>query len=289
MASEFHFDSDVWPTLPTSKDSAPVAERSDDWEILEDSNEIDDRPTESKESTIGVPREVADFIVVNESSGETNPRDEEQSRPNKKVLRHSLSSPILTGNSSKDIRVASSDVASPPGVAGRDELDDGFTLLSDVASVWTTTSTVASARTVSFRDAILLSPNAALSLQKSNRLQAASTTRISPETSRQRSRVQPRFVVVQSPPDHIRRCSKSTGNLLEMSAAPFLENEDSVSTGFADSDHDRCFDEEFYFRKALGSASRVNGLRLRPDEAKRRLMILNKKDQQRLAASKGRS
>lgn len=287
MASEFVFDGNGWPKLPVSKVSTPVAGRSDDWEILDDSIELDIRPLKSIESTLFATREAADFELVDVDNGCALPEHEAQStKPNKKVLRHSLSSPILTGICSKNIRVASSDDRPLPGAGDQDGLDDGFTLVSDVASVWTTTSTATSTKTLSFRDAILLSPNAALNGQISaRRLEAVSMTSVAQDTPRQRSRIQPQFVVVQSPPRHIRRCSKSTGNLLDLNVAPLLE--DSECLGRGDSNLDRCFDEEFYVRKALGSASRINGLKLRPDEAKRRLMILNKKDQQRRATSRG--
>jgi hypothetical protein len=291
MASEFALDGDGWPTLPISKASTPVAGRSDDWEILDDSNELDAHPLESKESTtLCSTREAADFELAHDYNAWALPKHQEKSAtPNKKVLRHSLSSPILTGSCGKDILVTSSDYPPLPGVIEQDGLDDGFTLVSDVPSLWTTSSTATSAKTVSFRDAILLSPSTAPNGQVSPRLQAMSITGVSQETPRQRSRIQPQFVVVQSPPNRIRRCSKSTGNLLEMNVTSLLDDADSERTGLsvADSDLYRCFDEEFYFRKALGSASRINGLKLRPDEAKRRLMILNKKDQQRRAASSG--
>ena len=45
-----------------------------------------------------------------------------------------------------------------------------------------------------------------------------------------------------------------------------------------------CDSMEFYNRKALGSAARSNGMKLRPDEAKRRDMIMLKKEQQRQQA-----
>lgn len=289
MEGEFVNDINFWPKLSAAELTTTVGDRSDDWEMLENANELASRPLISIESASSSSRDVVDFVVIDDD-GETNQNHREEStKPNRRVLRHSISSPILAGTSYKEISGAPSDDGCIPSLSDRDELDDGFSLVSDVASVWTTTSTARSSRTVSFRDAILLSPNKSSGLngQSSSRLQDVSTAKSPLQSFQQRSRIQPRFVVVPSPPSHIRRCSKSTGDLLKLNVASLTEEMDTESSGVASVSHDRSFDDEFYDRKALGSASRINGLKLRPDEAKRRHMILCKKDQQRLAGSGG--
>lgn len=76
-------------------------------------------------------------------------------------------------------------------------------------------------------------------------------------------RIKPKFVVAP-----IRRCTKSTGDL--QSLAPFSDE----VLGEQDA-------EEYYAQKSAGHRGRQNGQKIRPDEAKRREMILNKKVMQR--------
>lgn len=88
-------------------------------------------------------------------------------------------------------------------------------------------------------------------------------------------------VMVQAPPRKfkpkfvvkpIRRCSKSTGDLRGLLHSVAEEEEEVLGASDAG---------EFYHRKAQGAKGRANGLKLRPDEAKRREMTLYKKEQQR--------
>jgi hypothetical protein len=79
-------------------------------------------------------------------------------------------------------------------------------------------------------------------------------------------KVKPKFVVTP-----IKRCVRSTGDLKAMGRD--MNDEDEV---LGDGDA-----HEFYSRKAHGSATRQNGLKTRPDEAKRLQMILAKKNVQR--------
>mmetsp|Transcript_36177 Transcript_36177/g.53983 ORF Transcript_36177/g.53983 Transcript_36177/m.53983 type:complete len:238 (-) Transcript_36177:96-809(-) len=88
-----------------------------------------------------------------------------------------------------------------------------------------------------------------------------STTQSTSKKPRQRAR----YVVTP-----IRRCSKSTGDLK------------SLASSFPDDDHNAGMDEmDYYHRKSQGAVSRKNGLKLRPDEAKRKNISMYKKELQR--------
>lgn len=78
-----------------------------------------------------------------------------------------------------------------------------------------------------------------------------------------RLKIKPKFVVAP-----IHRCTKSTGDLQSLG----LVNEEITG------DHDAL---EYYAQKSAGQKGRQNGQKIRPDEAKRRDIILNKKDLQR--------
>mmetsp|Transcript_9809 Transcript_9809/g.14431 ORF Transcript_9809/g.14431 Transcript_9809/m.14431 type:complete len:220 (+) Transcript_9809:200-859(+) len=88
------------------------------------------------------------------------------------------------------------------------------------------------------------------------------------ESPKPKVKTKPTFVVTP-----IRRCSMSSPNLRALSS--FEEGSEEV---LGDTDA-----MEYYNRKASGYNGRKNGLKVRPDEAKRLDMILQKKDMQRKA------
>lgn len=296
MSTEmFHNDFQQWPALSstidvsTTRPTESAATATNDWEILDDSNNKNSSgPLAIAYTDPNQPP--SDFVVIdNYNLIEKASTDSNANKPpatNRKSLRHSVSSPMLVG-------------ALNTLLNDEEDADDNFTLLSDVASVWTTASTSKSTMSVSFRDAILLSsPNADhLSSYRS----AVLSPGIQQTPKRQRSRIQPKIVVVQSPTrattitstsansKHLRRCSKSTGDLLSV---PIIDESDCNNNRAAltsTSDHqctDRLYhenndDDVYYDYKAMGAVSHMNGLKLRPDEQKRRDMIMHKKDQQR--------
>jgi hypothetical protein len=69
----------------------------------------------------------------------------------------------------------------------------------------------------------------------------------------------------------IKRCSRSTGDLQALA-------EEEEVLGETDA-------MEYYSRKSMGASGRVNGLKERPDEAKRKEIIMYKKDLQRQTQS----
>lgn len=88
------------------------------------------------------------------------------------------------------------------------------------------------------------------------------------ESPKPKIKTKPTFVVTP-----IRRCTMSSPNLRSLDS--FEEGSEEV---LGDSDA-----MEYYHRKASGYNGRKNGLKVRPDEAKRLDMILQKKDMQRKA------
>jgi len=107
---------------------------------------------------------------------------------------------------------------------------------------------------VSFKDAIM-SPSKL----------APVTPRGNAPKPRIKNKVKVRYVVTP-----IKRCAKSTGDLLALAE----DDDDDGPMGAEDA-------EEYYNRKAHGAHGRSNGLKQRPDEAKRKQMIVQKKNAQR--------
>lgn len=238
-------------------DSAVVHE--DAWPALAESKPDDEDWEMLRQETAASPNNTAFEIVVDEAEVESKVKS---TAPNPRNLRHCVSSPDFSSINAPLL----------DAVAEGEELD-AFSLISGPASVMTASTGMM----VSFRDAMLATPGKDVEPAKS---QLSSTL---PLTRKQRSRIQPRFVVVASPPPTaIRRCFKSTGDLKSLVPATMDEHDDDKNSG--DGSSGVCDTVEFYNRKALGSASRSNGLKLRPDEAKRRDMILFKKELQRQKA-----
>lgn len=317
---ELFCDDQQWPTLASSNvESSRMTQKdsdlaivgsatASDWEILDD--DLHTSESTRKIST-HVPHDTSSgFVVVEDDNQDVITVEHDHpsllSTGNRKHLRHSVSSPILSGRTGDTIIKETSEnahVTNAPEMNDHEDMDESFSLVSDVASVWTAAaSTIAkSTMTVSFRDAILLSSPNAEQTTTSYRTVAASSIQSPTPTSalqsqhhaqqvltpRQRSRIQPKIIVVQSPSTpskNMRRCSKSTNDLLGLTIS---EEFDTCNSGVASSTSsrllctDQLYEDEVYYRKAIGAASRVNGLKLRPDEAQRRDMILYKKDQQR--------
>ena len=180
------------------------------------------------------------------------------SSSNTKLLRHCASSPdmriprelpMLHEQDEDD----AGDVTEMEGGSG----DDSFTVISKRQET-------CSGGPISFRDAILVQASQRAKGDDDNADNSQSSS-----TSRPRIR-QAKYVVVQT--TTMTRCAKSTGDLRLLSQC------DSEVMGETDA-------MDFYHRKALGAKGRVSGLRLRPDEAKRKEMTMNKKNMQRAGQS----
>ena len=154
---------------------------------------------------------------------------------------------------------------------------------------------------LSFRDALISKMNQG-TIQDDNDSNSAD---VATTITRTRKRIKPR-IVVTAPPVGVRRCAKSTGDLPSLAAAVLNDNGGIVSmggattstvgtsSGYMDNDDDDDIlgysdANEYYERKRQGHQSRRNGLKVRPDEAKRRLMSMHKKDlQRRRQATRGK-
>lgn len=145
---------------------------------------------------------------------------------------------------------------------GEQEEEDEGAEASSFAMISGPGSVISLSSGFSFRDAIL-SPNAYV-IDEEEPL-SSSGNNIPPKSEPRKPRARPRFVVKP-----IRRCSKSTGDLQSLAEV----DED----GLGDSDA-----MDFYHRKALGAKGRTNGLKIRPDELKRKQFTIQKKEMQRQA------
>lgn len=184
---------------------------------------------------------------------------------NRKVLKHCQSSPNLS---------------SYHGVFEEDE--DGIEELSLSESVVVVDKPAAAASKwggpISFRDAILAQsdhgsrqPDVHDAQDMANiAARSQQQSAVKPATRK----VKPNFVVVP-----IKRCAKSTGDLLSLARDHDHEDEDVMGDTDA---------HEFYSRKAHGSRTYGQGLKTRPDEAKRLQMTMAKKNMQRQRQAAGR-
>jgi hypothetical protein len=150
-------------------------------------------------------------------------------------------------------------------------------------------------RVPSFKDAILLNA------QETEKEEVAALQRrqdakiaLRKEALAKRKASKPRLLVVKTPPK-LSRNSKSTGDLnslMHSHATIYEDHEDDMCGGGGGGgggfdtvqEHDILGDTDatdFYAQKSKGGSSRMNSKKIRPDEAKRLDMILNKKEEQR--------
>jgi len=95
-----------------------------------------------------------------------------------------------------------------------------------------------------------------------------------------RPKRKPRLVV-----NTIKRCSKSTGDLRSLVSIQEDTDTDFKGSGSTIQEEDVLGETdamEYYYRKKSGVLNHKNGLKLRPDEAKRKEMIIHKRNAQRL-------
>jgi hypothetical protein len=150
-------------------------------------------------------------------------------------------------------------VTGPPSVAADSTATGNSTVM--VNSPWGGAN--------SFKDAILAPSKAPASKVAPNATSAAVSFHASAaSTSKPKNKFKSRIVVAP-----IKRCTKSSPDLRSLVNVN-EEDDGGEILGFNDA-------HEFYARKAHGEASRFNGKKIRPDEAKRREWIINKKDAQR--------
>jgi len=122
---------------------------------------------------------------------------------------------------------------------------------------------------VSFKDAIL-TPSKYVPEGKIKHHGTNTTT----DPPHQRKIMKSRYVVKP-----ITRCAKSANDLLSLTNGVNDEEDQEEILGATDA-------QEYYNRKSHGAHGRNNGLKIRPDEAKRKSMIVAKKEQQRAKQKK---
>jgi hypothetical protein len=192
----------------------------------------------------------------------------ERTRP---LLRHCASSPDLRHLHNLDEEEDDDNDEDEYDVINNNDAETlSFAVLSGPGSV------MSMASGFSFRDAIL-SPGGVGTIREeplpsSPSGSSGGTRKAVPKTEPRKPRAQPRFVVKP-----IRRCSKSMGDLRSLAEGP--ENED----GGAEEVMGATDAMDFYHRKALGAKGRTNGLKIRPDELKRKQFTLQRKEMQRQA------
>lgn len=107
------------------------------------------------------------------------------------------------------------------------------------------------------------------------------------EAVQRRKKIKPRLVV--SP---IKRCARSTGDLRSLVIHEEEEGHSGGLGSMAVHEEEEILGAsdamEYYNRKSHGSKGRANGKKIRPDEAKRKEMIIHKKNAQRKAQGAGK-
>lgn len=245
-------ESKEWPSLNC---------RQDEWELLEQEE------VEEEEALERTRVKEDSFEVIIEA-------DTLPSTTGSRHLRHCNSSPNLS--SLPDATATGTYCQSPPTGAKtiflasvlENEEESSFAMVSGPSSVWTSASTTSNG--LNFRNAILASPSSE-QLDDSVLSRGVTSGVASPAPTSNNNhkkcglrKYQPRFVVVPSP-TRIRRCSLSTGDLPSL-VLHEQEGEDA---------------NEFYQQKSMGLSSYSVGRKQRPDEAKRRTLIIQKKERQR--------
>jgi hypothetical protein len=222
-----------------------------DWENLQP---LSPPPTNQRPRSVSV---VSNVAVV------------ERSRP---LLRHCASSPDLRHLHNLD----------GIGEEEDDDNDEDYDVINNDAETLSYAvlsgpgSVMSMASGFSFRDAIL-SPGGVGTISEDAAAAPSSPSapkegaRTTPRTEPRKPRTRPQFVVKP-----IKRCSKSMVDLRSLAEAHNEDDDDDEGMGASDA-------MDFYHRKALGAKGRTNGLKIRPDELKRKQFTLQRKEMQRQA------
>mmetsp|Transcript_14561 Transcript_14561/g.20573 ORF Transcript_14561/g.20573 Transcript_14561/m.20573 type:complete len:287 (-) Transcript_14561:204-1064(-) len=271
--------SSPWPSLGEAHGGGGRSNEmeDDDWELLENSADA---------TSVTAPAIVIDTATDNDREETTSTTTTTTSVPiaipqktNPKMLHHCASSPDfrqyyqLHTHEETDESVEHEEeeddeshvLVSPIGDENA-STTSSFTLVSNPAAATTSTASTennnakdAPRRVPSFRDALLLQKEE----EQKEKEQAPK------EKQPQQPRLKPKMKFVVKP---ISRRVHSAGDLQNLGA--IHEHDDEAVMGDSDA-------MEFYHRKSKGACGRSSGMRLRPDEAKRKEMIIHKKNAQR--------
>lgn len=229
------FDQEFPPLGAAAPSSAKESNVSDEeWELLSTEDDDEDHAENDLPSPLPNKEKLKPVVV----------------QGNPKILHHCASSP--------DLRCYAKIFEDEDDQEEHKE-DSSFDMVSNVGSVFS----MASGR--SFIDALRSSPI--------HEDKETTTTQPVAPNSAPRPYRKAKMVVVQ-PTSLIRRCSKSSPNLLGLIHEDGHDDEVLGETDAAD----------YYHRKNKGAQGRTNGMKLRPDEAKRKAFAVNKRNLQRKAS-----
>jgi len=198
---------------------------------------------------------------------EESPNHSKESEEESIIVVGSLRSHLCAATSTPESRKCGDLMDKEDEEFGKHDDASSFALLSVPQSVVSVSSTF------SFRDAILknATPGGANATPEESNEEPSSLEKIQKAC---RQRIKPKFVV-----QPIKRCAKSTDDL---NSLPGISEDEEV-LGATDA-------MDFYHRKAAGAKSRWSARIIRPDEAKRLEITMNKKSMQReMNANKKRS
>jgi len=165
---------------------------------------------------------------------------------------------------------------------------DGFVLPTPPHSPAASKPITSQSRTPSFRDAILLNASERQREEEEKREEVERREAEERLKHTRRSRRLRRIVVDSGAGMGMRRCAKSTGDLrmtVKIEEAEGCDGGGGGGFGGYGIIEEEVLGEtdasDYYNRKSTGRASRRNGSKLRPDEAKRKAYIVSKKNAQR--------
>jgi hypothetical protein len=270
----------LWPQLPTTRSHSHNPNNHIESNEKEEEDD-DDKNTDSSEEWENLsPSEPV--YIENEGDKVSLIKEEPALNNNKKKFLHRCAStPEFSNLEDEDSYVL--DCSAESVDAYSLPLVDDAVLLSHRAK----SSSSSMKKVPSFKDIIMLNADAHQEEEKKKReLTHQHNEKMRDLAMQRRKSNRPKLVV-----NTIKRCAKSTGDLRSL-----VIHEDPEDDGFggggggiADSviHEDEILGDtdamEFYSRKSKGSLNRQNGAKIRPDEAKRKEMILYKKNAQRMA------
>jgi len=260
-----HNSTDEWPSLGGSPAAENTSSGADnDWEMLSPGSGAGAAEEQGDHHTI------ATVVVVNKPHPPCLLRKNSQSAPDLRELEDGGAEEESEAASNEDEDDFSSSlvmVSTPPSVADDTTAGGSAVMVSNNNN----NNPWANKNKVSFKDAILSPSKHAQALDVS----AGVVSQTHKSSRAKTKKIKSRYVVVKP----IKRCAKSTGDLLSLAEQEEEELHGGGGGGGAPMGETDAMD--YYHRKSHGAKGRENGLKLRPDEAKRKEMIVNKKNAQR--------
>lgn len=265
-------DLEQWPSLVEDEKTSSPTEEADDWEYVS-----------------GIDSDVDDIDNSNNSSSCEKLKSKFEEAPSS--LEGNGDNPIIHRCESTPEFSSYSSLGSIQVVS-----DDEYSFLNDCNSSVAVESISTSKddtillshkpkKVPSFKDMILLNAEK-LKEEESKRKEASQKLEEQRRNDALLRRKQTKTRIIVTP---IKRCARSTGDLRSLIIHEGEEGYSGLSSPCSAVIHEDeeilgCSDaQEYYDRKSHGSNGRAKGRRIRPDEAKRKEMIIHKKNAQRRA------